>query len=67
MFTSNKKGNGVAFTVFGCGKTKVLLVKQQLVQILTPADFQHDLVDVCTEIVFGVQTSARAKTAPSEF
>ena len=39
VFTSNKKGNGVTFTVFGCGKTKVLLVKQQLVQILTPADF----------------------------
>jgi hypothetical protein len=39
VFTSNKKGNGVTFTVFGYGKTKVLLVKQQLVQIVTPADF----------------------------
>jgi hypothetical protein len=39
VFTSNKKGNGVTFPVFGCGKTKVLLVKQQLVKVLTPADF----------------------------
>lgn len=32
VFASNKKGNGVTFTVF-------LVVEQQVVQILTPADF----------------------------